>query len=150
MDLSEIIIEDWYKHIPSRLVFLHLLLLGEKPSLRTIARDTGLTVKQVRTALDKIGGALEGAQKGAQKILTVRARKDIMGHEKGTKMVTMKKPDIEEVKSYFNQRGASVVEAEKFFDFYESKGWMVGKNKMKDWKAAVRGWITRNKPMAKK
>ena len=30
--------------------------------------------------------------------------------------------------------------AEKFFNHYESNGWYVGKNKMKDWKAAVRGW----------
>ena len=30
--------------------------------------------------------------------------------------------------------------AQQFFDFYESKGWMIGKNKMKDWKAAARRW----------
>ena len=33
-----------------------------------------------------------------------------------------------------------MVDAERFIDFYESKGWFVGKNKMKDWKAAVRNW----------
>jgi hypothetical protein len=32
------------------------------------------------------------------------------------------------------------VDADAFVDFYESKGWLVGKNKMKDWKAAVRTW----------
>jgi len=32
------------------------------------------------------------------------------------------------------------VDAAKFFDFYSSKGWMVGKNKMKDWRAAIRTW----------
>jgi hypothetical protein len=32
------------------------------------------------------------------------------------------------------------MEAERFVNFYESKGWMVGKNKMKDWRAAVRNW----------
>ena len=32
------------------------------------------------------------------------------------------------------------MDPEKFIDFYESKGWMVGKNKMKDWRAAVRTW----------
>jgi hypothetical protein len=32
-------------------------------------------------------------------------------------------------------------ESEKFVDFYSSKGWFVGKNKMKDWRAAVRNWI---------
>lgn len=37
-------------------------------------------------------------------------------------------------------------EARKFVNFYQSKGWMVGKNKMKDWHAAVRGWLARNLP----
>jgi hypothetical protein len=50
-----------------------------------------------------------------------------------------KKPTIEEVKSYCQERKNNV-DAEKFYDFYESKGWMVGKNKMKDWQACVRTW----------
>lgn len=37
-------------------------------------------------------------------------------------------------------------EAHKFVAFYASKGWMVGKNKMKDWQAAARGWLERNRP----
>ena len=36
------------------------------------------------------------------------------------------------------------VDPQRFIDFYETKGWMVGKNKMKDWKAAVRTWEQRN------
>ena len=32
------------------------------------------------------------------------------------------------------------MDASRFIDFYESKGWMIGKNKMKDWRAAVRTW----------
>ena len=35
---------------------------------------------------------------------------------------------------------------ESFYDFYESKNWYVGKNKMKDWKACIRTWERRNKP----
>jgi hypothetical protein len=35
------------------------------------------------------------------------------------------------------------VDPQTFIDFYESKGWMIGKNKMKDWKAAVRTWEKR-------
>lgn len=48
-------------------------------------------------------------------------------------------PTLEEVKEYITEHGYKV-DAERFVDFYESKGWMVGKNKMKDWKAAVRTW----------
>ena len=48
-------------------------------------------------------------------------------------------PSADEVKAYCIERGNGV-DAESFVSFYESKGWMVGKNKMKDWKAAVRTW----------
>lgn len=48
-------------------------------------------------------------------------------------------PTLDMVKDYCKERENSV-DAEKFFDFYESKGWLVGKNKMKDWQAAVRTW----------
>ena len=49
------------------------------------------------------------------------------------------KPTLEEVKAYCRDRGNDI-DAEAFLDFYESKGWMIGKNHMKDWKAAVRTW----------
>lgn len=52
------------------------------------------------------------------------------------------KPTVEEIASYCSERG-SLVDAQSFFNFYESKGWMVGKNAMKDWKAAVRTWEQR-------
>ena len=48
-------------------------------------------------------------------------------------------PTPDQVREYIAEKGYSV-DAEKFVDFYESKGWFVGKNKMKDWKAAVRNW----------
>jgi hypothetical protein len=48
-------------------------------------------------------------------------------------------PTVEEVREYCAERG-NFVDPETFVDFYESKGWVVGKTKMKDWKAAVRTW----------
>jgi len=54
-----------------------------------------------------------------------------------------KPPTISEIRAYCNERG-SPVDPEAFHDFYASKGWMVGKNKMKDWKAAVRTWERRH------
>lgn len=48
-------------------------------------------------------------------------------------------PDIQDVKAYCIERKNNV-DPERFIDFYEAKGWMVGKNKMKDWRAAVRNW----------
>lgn len=48
-------------------------------------------------------------------------------------------PSVEEVREYCHERN-NAIDPENFVDFYTSKGWMVGKNKMKDWKAAVRNW----------
>ena len=48
-------------------------------------------------------------------------------------------PSIEQVAAYCQERGNGV-DAARFVDFYSSKGWMVGKSRMKDWKAAVRNW----------
>lgn len=48
-------------------------------------------------------------------------------------------PTIDEVKAYCAERKSNV-DAERFVNYYESNGWMVGKSKMKDWKAAVRTW----------
>ena len=52
-------------------------------------------------------------------------------------------PTLEEVRDYCYERKNNI-DASKFIDFYESKGWMIGKNKMKDWKAAVRTWERRD------
>lgn len=58
-------------------------------------------------------------------------------------------PSIDELTSYISENNYQV-NAETFFNHYETVGWKVGKNKMKDWKAAVRGWHSRNdkKPIA--
>ena len=55
-----------------------------------------------------------------------------------------KKPSIQDVIEYCVERNNSV-DAERFMDHYESNGWKVGKNSMKDWKAAVRTWEKNNK-----
>ena len=53
-------------------------------------------------------------------------------------------PTLEEVTAYCQERKNNV-NPQKFIDFYESKGWMIGKNKMKDWKASVRTWENKDK-----
>jgi len=50
-----------------------------------------------------------------------------------------KKPTIEEIKAYCDERKNSI-DPHRFFDHYESTGWKVGKNPMKDWQAAIRTW----------
>ena len=54
-----------------------------------------------------------------------------------------RKPTIEEIQAYCDERNNGI-DAERFFDYYESKGWKVGKAPMKDWKASVRTWERNN------
>ena len=59
--------------------------------------------------------------------------------KENTKRKVFTKPTVEEVKAYCAERKNNV-NPDKFIDFYESKGWLIGKNPMKDWKACVRTW----------
>nr|DAY45088.1 MAG TPA: DnaD like replication protein [Caudoviricetes sp.] len=56
-----------------------------------------------------------------------------------TKRKRFEKPTLSEIKEYCIERG-NKVDAQHFFDYYESNGWRVGKNSMKNWQAAVRTW----------
>lgn len=70
---------------------------------------------------------------------------------KGIKEKRFAPPTPENVSGYCREMGYENVDAERFVDFYASKDWMVGKNKMKDWKAAVRNWARQDQsPVAKK
>ena len=53
-------------------------------------------------------------------------------------------PTVDEVRAYCQDR-QNGVDPQRFVDYYSSNGWMVGKNKMKDWKAAVRTWEQKDK-----
>lgn len=71
---------------------------------------------------------------------TIEEKKE--GNIKEDTKVSKKKfvpPTVETVREYCEERNNGI-DAQSFIDFYESKGWMIGKNKMKDWKAAVRTW----------
>lgn len=59
----------------------------------------------------------------------------------------MVRPTVEEVSAYCRERG-NTVDAQHFVDFYQSKGWKVGTQPMKDWRACVRTWEQREKPRA--
>jgi len=71
------------------------------------------------------------------KLTTINNNKEIKIKNK-----YFKKPSVSEIEFYSKQKEYKI-DAEAFYDFYESKNWMVGKNKMKDWKAAVRTWQRR-------
>ena len=77
----------------------------------------------------------------------VRLGKVSIGKDKNNSR-TFVPPSMDELVTFIQEMGYKV-NAETFLSHYESKGWYVGKNKMKDWKAAVRGWNAREKDKPK-
>lgn len=55
------------------------------------------------------------------------------------------KPTVEQIKEYATERGYPDFDAEYFWDYWESRGWRRGGDTIKDWKAAFRNWVKRNK-----
>ena len=80
-----------------------------------------------------------------------RLLKDIVASDepKTTKTKRFVKPTIQEIKDYINEKNYNV-DAERFFNYYESNGWRVGKNPMKSWKAALATWNSNESPKPKK
>lgn len=51
------------------------------------------------------------------------------------------RPSIDDVESYFIEKNSTKEEASRYYDYYESNGWRVGKTAMKDWEASARNWM---------
>lgn len=66
------------------------------------------------------------------------------GNTTGTRARQFAKPSIEEIRDFVRSDSISV-DAGCFYNYYESNGWKVGRNQMKDWKAAVRTWDRKNR-----
>ena len=138
-------------------------------SLGNISNATGISVQTIRTILKKLEKTNEIELKSTSQftIVTIskydcyqeqtdETNKPLTNNQQATnKQLTTNKndkkermlfivPSLQEVSAYCQERNNNV-DSQKFFDFYESKGWMVGKNKMKDWKAAVRTWEDKTK-----
>jgi phage replication O-like protein O len=98
--------------------------------------------KQV-TPLPKQARAQTGNEVVPKQVIQVVPKqahtKEIYTKERIKKERAFYPPSIEDIKTYCVERKNSV-NTSRFFNFYESKGWMVGRNKMKCWKAAVRTW----------
>ncbi len=138
---------------------------------KALAAQTGLSERQIRTALDHLKSTNELTIKSTNKfslitIVNYRKFQDVQSdidqqndqqvdqrptsnrpqlnkdnkEQQGVK--TRKRftpPTVEDVESYCRERG-NAVDAQRFVDFYASKGWKVGSSGMKDWRAAVRNW----------
>lgn len=121
---------------------------GRKPNQ---TESNEIKNNQKESKLIKINQTESNDNQKNQSFLETRNKKQETGSikEKDNLKVIQKekftKPTLEELKSYFAEKGY-VDESERFYDFYSSKGWMVGKNPMKDWRAAVRNWVRGKEP----
>lgn len=169
---------QWYKDHNTKEVFIHLLLKANvKPhgfmgvtigrgelatSINSLAAETGLSLKNVRTALKHLEATGEvaikrhsrfsvisilsydryqdkrhsnGQSSGKQVALIKECKKDINIQEERA----LVSPSLEEVVSYGEEAGLTV-DAQAFFDYYEGTGWMRGDSPIRNWKAVMRGW----------
>ena len=83
--------------------------------------------------------SMSNQQKCSPNIKEVNIREVKLSEEKAHSRTQFKPPTISEILDYCNERKNNV-DPERFFNYYESKGWLVGKSKMKNWQAAVRTW----------
>lgn len=85
------------------------------------------------------------SEQTTDKVVVNRIEEKRIEEKRSNRAKRFSPPTLEEIKIYHQER-QSTVDCEKFRDFYQSKNWMVGKNKMKDWKAAFRNWERSDKP----
>ncbi len=167
---------EWYSDNNCFRLFLHLLLKANHKEKRfkgielkvgsivtsrdLLARETGLSSQQIRTALTKLISTNEitsvtSSQGTIIQIVSYEkyqvptneiTNEQPTSNQQSTTNNNVKKekkfiiPTFNDVLEYCMQNNLDV-DGVKFINFYESKGWMVGKNKMKDWKAAIRTWV---------
>ena len=172
----QIIDWEWYTDHNTFRVFLHLLLTANhkdkkykgmelKAGTIVTSRDllafaTGLSVRQVRTALDKLKTTNELTIKTSPQgtiiqivnYLKYQIEANELTNERPTndqqttsnnnvkkERNIFKRPSIQEINDYCLEQNLQL-DAQSFIDYYDSNGWKVGKNNMKDWKATARRW----------
>ena len=104
--------------------------------------DNNMLTNSYQNDNEKITNSYQNVNSNKNSIDKINIDKYNKERDKGAKAPSFKPPTAEEIAEYCKERGNNV-DPKAFYDFYESKGWMIGKNKMKDWKAAVRTWEQR-------
>jgi len=195
----------WFKKPNTLSLFIYLLLKANYcdltfegrtihrgqlvTSLPVLARETGQSIKEVRTALGHLietgevadystnryriitvvkydeyqkdgrqngsqradKGQAEGRQNGSQGAASIEYIEDIEGDRKidsptereGKTAKRFTPPSREEILSYCQEAGIQI-DVDRFIDYYTSNGWMVGRNRMKDFRATIRNWAKRD------
>lgn len=92
-----------------------------------------------------VGGRQGGSLPPTEQVQEKEKEKEKVQEKEKKKSGRFTPPSLQEIKNLAIERNYLNFNAETFLNFYESKGWMVGKSKMKDWKASAALWNSRNK-----
>ena len=128
-DSGVIVIKHWLIHNYIQKDRYHETVYTEEKSMLSVKDNKAYTLSSCVQNVDKLD--TENRQVETKVVEVIE--------EKKTHAKRFVPPTVDEVRAYCEERKNNV-DADSFVSFYESKGWMVGKNKMKDWKACVRTW----------
>lgn len=128
-DSGVIVIKHWLIHNYIQKDRYHETVYTEEKSMLSVKDNKAYTLSSCTQNVDKLD--TENRQVETKVVEVIE--------EKKTPSKRFVPPTVDEVRAYCEERKNNV-DADSFVSFYESKGWMVGKNKMKDWKACVRTW----------
>lgn len=106
----------------------HYQITLPKPGSETLPNSGSETLPKPGRGKELINKQIKELIEGIKELIEWKTQKKFIA------------PSLEQIKSYANEKKLTGVIPEAFQDFYLAKDWMVGKNKMKDWKAAVRNW----------
>lgn len=136
-----VVIKHWFIHNYIRGDRIKATQYQEEASQLTVKQNGAYTMSA--TCQSSVSQLTDNAPSDVS-VGKVRLGKDSINNNNTIGSCRFAPPTTEDVAEYAGSKGLTI-DAQRFVDFYESKGWMVGKNKMKDWKAAVRNWCARDK-----
>ena len=150
-----LIVHNWSKHVPTYLKGAyekHGKLFAD-----VIAKQRAKQLQEQPAKHPAKHDALEGAGEGAtypslakpiqaqpSQVEVAAGTAEATAGDEQPKPSRFSKPTQAELEAYFTLRGGDAAEAVRFLNHYDSNGWKVGKNSMKDWQAAVRNWMSNN------
>ena len=134
LEADGMIIRDMEK-LPNRITLITICNYNDYQQVK-LPEDNALNNTANNTANNTLNNT---ANNEIEEYIEYKEIKNIKEINQRKADAAFQKPNIEEIKAYIETKGYSV-DAETFFNFYESKGWMIGKNKMKNWHAAIATW----------
>lgn len=120
---------------------------GRKGGLARASKEQANSSKEQAKSSNDEANASKVKLNSKEEIVNSKGEKKNTEKEKPLRAV-FQKPTVDEVKAYCQERGNNV-DPNAFVDFYAAKGWRVGNQPMKDWKACVRTWERRDQQKAK-